>query len=56
MNSTLSAKLALAGALAAAAVASAHGQGTFGNLDFEGANIQQTQPPGYVSAIDAVPG
>ncbi len=32
------------------------GQGTFQNLDFEAANIQQNQSPGPVNTIDALPG
>jgi len=32
------------------------GQGTFQNLDFESATIQQTQTPGDVSATSALPG
>ena len=31
------------------------GQGNFQNLDFEAANIQQTQAPGFVNVTDALP-
>jgi hypothetical protein len=33
-----------------------HGQGAFQNLDFEGANVSQTQSPGNVNVTDALPG
>jgi hypothetical protein len=37
------------------AASSALGQGTFQNFDFESALIDQTHPPGFVSAMDALP-
>jgi len=38
------------------AVAPSFGQGTFQNLDFEAAAVSQAQPPGLVSASEALPG
>ena len=42
--------------LVVVAACSAFAQGTFQNLDFEAAVIEQTQAPGFVSATNALPG